>query len=138
MKSGLCATACALALVAATASVEAQARPSNQANQARQGSMQFNDQARQTTQDWYNQHQTRPPAGLRTQDRLSADQESRLQPGRPLDPELRKRVHPVPLDLSRQLPPPAPNHRYVAIGGHVGIVDNVSQILRDVIHLHNP
>lgn len=137
MKAGLCATACALALIAATASVEAQARPSNRANQAPQGSMQFNDQARQTTQDWYKQHQNRPPVGLRTQDRLSADQESRLQPGKPLGPDLRQRAHAVPRDLARQLPSPPPNHRYVAIGGHVGLVDNVTHILRDVIHLHN-
>lgn len=137
MKLALCATACALALVAATASVEAQARPSNQANQARQGSMQFDDHARQTANDWYSQHQNRPPVGLRTQDRLSADQESRLQPGRPLDRDLRQRVHAVPRDLSRRLPPPPPNHRYVAIGGHVGLLDDATHILRDVIHLHN-
>src|SRR5450759_225940 len=119
MKLRLCATACALALVAATASVEAQTRQpqrgTTQGNQNRQGSMQFDDHGRQTTQDWYKQHQTNLPVGLRSRDRLSAAQESRLQPGRPLDTELRKRVHPVPSDLSRRLPPPPPNHRYVAI-----------------------
>jgi len=132
----LCATACALVLLAATASVEAQTRPSNRSDEASRKSPQFDDHARQTTHDWYNQHQSKPPAGFRTQDRLSADQESRLQPGRPLDPDLRKHEHPVPRDLSRQLPPPPPEHRYVAIGGHVGIVNNVTQILQDVIHLH--
>lgn len=137
MKSGIYAAACALALIAATAPVDAQTRPSNRANQGRQGSTQFDDQARQTTRDWYGQHQTNPPAGFRSQDRLSADQESRLQPGRALDPDLQQRAHPVPRDLSRRLPTPPPNHRYVAVGGHVGLVDNVSHILRDVIHLHN-
>ena len=141
MKLRLCATACALALVAATASVEAQTRQpqrgTTQGNQNRQGSMQFDNNARQTTQDWYKQRQNHQPVGLRSQDRLSPAQESRLQPGRPLDPDLRRRVHAVPSDLSRRLPPPPPNHRYVAIGGHVGLVDNVTQILRDVIHLHD-
>jgi hypothetical protein len=98
--------------------------------------MQFDDHARQTANDWYNQHQNQPPVGLRSQDRLSPDQESRLQPGRPLDPDLRQRVHAVPSDLSRRLPAPPPNHRYVAIGGHVGMVDRRTQTLRDVIHLH--
>jgi Ni/Co efflux regulator RcnB len=133
MKLRLCAIACALTLAAAAASVEAQTRQSNRTPQA---SAQFDDHTRQTTQNWYNQHQSSPAAGFRTQDRLSADQESRLQPGRPLDSDLRQREHSVPKDLSRQLPPPPPNHRYVAIGGHVGLVDNVNQILRDVIHLH--
>jgi Ni/Co efflux regulator RcnB len=135
----ICATACAVALVATTASVEAQSRPRDrQANsQDRQGSIQFDDHARQTAHDWYSQHQNRPPAGFRSQDRLSQDQESRLQPGRPLDPDLRQRAHTVPRDLSKQLPPPPSNHRYVAIGGHVGMVDNRGHILRDVIKLHN-
>ena len=123
-------------LVMVTASVGAQTRPSNQRNQDRQAPMQFDDHARQTTQNWYSQHENRPPVGLRAQDRLSADQESRLQPGKPLDADLRQRVHPVPRDLSRQLPPPPSNHRYVAIGGHVGMVDRRTQTLRDVIHLH--
>lgn len=137
MKLRLSAVALVMALIAVAASVEAQTRPSNRANQAPQGSMQFNDQTRQTTQNWYNQHQSHPPSGLRSQDRLSADQESRLQPGRPLDSDLRQREHSLPRDLSRQLPPPPPKHRYVAIGEHVGMVDSVNNILRDVIHLHN-
>ena len=98
--------------------------------------MQFDDHARQTTNTWYQQHQSKPPAGFRSQDRLSAEQESRLQPGRKMDSDLRKREHPVPRELSRQLPPPPAHHRYVAIGGHVGLVDSVNNILRDVIHVH--
>jgi Ni/Co efflux regulator RcnB len=136
MKLRICVMASVLALTAAAVSLDAQTRPSDRTNQALQSSRQFDDHSRQTTQDWYQQHQSKPPAGLRTQDRLSAEQESRLQPGKPLDPDLRKRTHPLPPDLSRRLPPPPPEHRYVAVGGHVGIVDNVNQILRDVIHLH--
>jgi Ni/Co efflux regulator RcnB len=100
-----------------------------------QGHTQFDEKDRQTTNDWYNQHKDHPPAGLRSQDRLSADQESRLREGAPLDKDLRRRVHPVPRDLERQLPPPATDHRYVAIGGHVGLIDNNFQ-LKAVIHLH--
>jgi Ni/Co efflux regulator RcnB len=137
MKLRLSAIALAVALVTVTASVEAQTRPSNRANQLPQRSMQFDDQTRQTTQNWYNQHQSHPPAGLRSQDRLSADQESRFQPGKALDSDLRQHTHSLPRDLSRQLPPPPPKHRYVAIGGHVGMVDDVTHILRDVIHLNN-
>ena len=135
MKSG-CMTILALMLVTATTSVGAQDRRSNVSARTDDGSRQFDDHARQTTNDWYQQHQSKPPAGFRSQDRLSPDQESRLQPGRALDSDLRTRSHAVPRDLSRQLPPPPPTHGYVAIGGHVGLVDNVNHILRDVIHVH--
>ena len=144
MKLRLLTIACALTLVAATY-VAAQTRPSNQRpqqpNQADRGSQsspQFDDHARQTARDWYAKNQSHPPAGFRPQDRLTADQESRLQPGKPLDRDLRSRTHAVPRDLARQLPPPPPQHRYVAVGGHVGLVDSVNNILRDVIHVHNP
>jgi Ni/Co efflux regulator RcnB len=136
MKSAHVAIAFALALVTATTSVGAQDRQSNSRARADERSVQFDDHARQTTNVWYQQHQSKPPAGFRSQDRLSPDQESRLQPGRALDSDLRKRSHSVPRDLSRQLPQPPPNHKYVAIGGHVGLVDNVNHTLRDVIHVH--
>jgi Ni/Co efflux regulator RcnB len=96
---------------------------------------QLDDRDRQTTTDWYNQHRDHPPAGLRSQDRLSPDQESRLREGAVLDKDLRKRVHPVPRDLESRLPPPARDHRYVAIGGHIGLIDNTFQV-KGVIHLH--
>ncbi len=100
-----------------------------------QGHTQFDEKDRQATNDWYNQHKSHPPAGLRQQDRLSSEQESRLQEGRVLDKDLRKKVHPVPQDLRGRLPEPAPDHRYVAIGGHVGLIDNNFQV-KAVIHLH--
>jgi len=71
----------------------------------------FDDRARQTANDWYNQHRDRPPAGFRQQDRLSADQESRLREGVVLDPDLRRHVRNAPADLRRQLPSPPPQHR---------------------------
>jgi Ni/Co efflux regulator RcnB len=100
------------------------------------GRTQFDEKDRQVAQDWYKQRQNNPPAGFRDQDRLSPEQERRLQPGAQLDPDLRSRVRPAPADLRRRLPRPAKHHRYVTIGGHVGIVDQNYQI-RDVIHLHD-
>ena len=101
-----------------------------------QGHTQFDDHDQQVARDWYNQHKAHPPAGLRNQDRLSADEESRLHEGEVLDKRLRKKVHPAPPELSRQLPPPPSDHRYVAIGGHIGLIDNKFQV-KGVIHLHD-
>jgi Ni/Co efflux regulator RcnB len=101
-----------------------------------QGHTQFDEHDQQATRDWYNQNQTHPPTGLRNQDRLSADEESRLHEGAVLDKGLRRKVHPAPPDLSRRLPPPPSNDRYVAIGGHVALIDNTFQV-KAVIHLHD-
>ncbi len=84
----------------------------------------------------YNQNEAHPPVGPRNQDRLSADEESRLHERAVLDKGLRKKAHSAPLDLSRRLPPPPSNHRYVAIGGHIALIDNTFQV-KAVIHLHD-
>ena len=96
----------------------------------------FDDHDQQVTRDWYNQHKDHPSAGFRNEDRLSADEESRLREGAVLDKQLRHRMHSAPHDLVRQLPPPAHNHRYVVIGGHVGLIDNRNHV-KAVIHLHD-
>jgi Ni/Co efflux regulator RcnB len=128
-----------IALVLLTATASAQARNAERrpaGTQNRQGQTQFNAQDRQATNAWSNQHQARPPVGFRPQDRLSPALESRLQVGSRLDPQLQKRVHPVPSDLRRQLAAPAPNYRYVAVGGHVTLLDKKNQV-HDIIHVHS-
>lgn len=103
---------------------------------AQRGHTRFDDHDQQMTREWYNQHRDHPPAGLRNEDRLSADEESRLHEGAVLDEGLRGKMHAAPQELTRQLPPPAHNHSYVAIGGHIGLIDNRNQV-KAVIHLHD-
>jgi hypothetical protein len=86
------------------------------------------DPQQQAASDWYNQHQNNLPEGLRPEDRLSAEQESRLRVGATLDTDLRDRVRPAPADLTARLAPPPPDHRYVAVGGHVGLIDKNFQV----------
>jgi Ni/Co efflux regulator RcnB len=100
------------------------------------GHTQFDDHDQQVTRDWYNQHRDHAPAGLRNEDRLSADEESRLREGAVLDKGLRRKVHAAPHELTSLLPPPARNHRYVTIGGHVGMIDNKNHV-KAIIHLHD-
>jgi hypothetical protein len=104
-------------------------------DQNRRDSPQFNEHDQQVAHDWYNKHQNNPPAGFRKQDRFSSDQESRLREGAVLDGSLRNKVHAAPRDLTRQLPPPPPQHRYVALGDHVALMDNGYNV-KAVIHLH--
>ena len=130
----------ALLVFTAAASAQdrnAQARGQAATDQNRQSHTQFNSQDRQTTSDWYNQHQANPPAGFRQQDRLSPDLESRLQVGSKLDPQLQKKLHTVPSDLKRQLAAPAPGYRYAAVGGHVAMIDKKNQV-QDIIHDPRP
>jgi Ni/Co efflux regulator RcnB len=102
----------------------------------RRGHSRFDDHDQQVAREWHNQHRNHPPAGLRNEDRLSAEEESRFREGAVLDQGFRSKMHPAPPELTRQLPPPARNHRYVTIGDHVLLIDNKNQV-KAVIHLHD-
>lgn len=96
---------------------------------------QFNDHDQQVTKDWYSQHKTHPPMGLRDQDRLKPDQESQMHEGGTIDRETRRQVHPAPPTLVHQLTVPPPDQHYVAVGGHIGLVDKNYNV-KAVVHLH--
>jgi Ni/Co efflux regulator RcnB len=134
MKKHRLAIGVAAALFAFSGAI-ALAQDRGQRNDQR-GHTEFDDHDQQVTRDWYNQHRDHPPAGLRNEDRLSADEEARLREGEVLDRNLRRKMHAAPRDLTRHLPRPARHHRYVTIGGHVGLIDNQNRV-KAVIHLHD-
>jgi Ni/Co efflux regulator RcnB len=93
----------------------------------------FDDHDRQVSRDWYNKHHNHPPVGLRDSDRLTPEYEARIRDGYVLDRNLRGRIHPIPPDYYRRLPPPARGYRYVFLGGHTVLIDNGYRV-HDVIH----
>ena len=98
-----------------------------------QGHSRFDDHDRQVSRDWYHQHHDHPPIGLRDRDRLPPEYESRLHEGYVLDRTMRGRIHPIPADYDRQLPPAPHGYRYVFIGGHAVLIDDGYRV-HDVIH----
>lgn len=134
-KNWLAAVAAAAALLMLSGTAALAQERSERDEQNRQGHTRFDDHDQQVARDWYNQHRDHPPVGFRDRDRLSAEEESRLQEGAALDRNFRRRVHSIPRDLARRLPPPPRNHRYVAIGSHVGLIDDQYHV-KAVIHLH--
>jgi Ni/Co efflux regulator RcnB len=95
----------------------------------------FNDQDRQVTRDWYQQHQRNLGRGWRQRDRLSPAMEGRLRPGQRLDPQLRRQMYWLPSDLSRRYGPAPRGYRYAIIGGNVVMLDDRYQV-RDVFSLN--
>jgi Ni/Co efflux regulator RcnB len=135
MKTSSLAMAATAAILALSGMAVAQDAQDKERNSRDRATTQLNSHDQQVTRDWYNQHQDHPPAGLRSGDRLSGDQESRLREGAVIDKDMRRQVHPAPPDLTRHLPPPPSQHRYVAIGGHIGVIDNGYQV-KALVHLH--
>jgi hypothetical protein len=107
-----------------------------QGQDKQKGHAEFDANDQQVTREWYAQNSERPAVGLRDEDRLSAREESRLHVGALMDKDLRNKVHPAPLDLTRRLPDPLSDHSYVLIGGHLALVDSAFRI-KAVIHLND-
>ena len=98
------------------------------------GHHKFDDHDREITHAWCVEHRDRLPIGFRPDDRLSPEFEAHLRVGAILDVRLRNQIHPVPSDLVRRLPAPPVELHYVAIGGHVALVDHVHR-LHDLLPL---
>jgi Ni/Co efflux regulator RcnB len=95
----------------------------NDANWNRDHHTTFNNQDRQVTRDWYQQHQQSLGRGWRQQDHLSPGMQSRLRPGQQLDPQLRRQMYWLPADLSRRYAPAPRGFRYAVIGGNIVMLD---------------
>jgi hypothetical protein len=94
----------------------------------------FDARDREVAGEWYKANRVSLPAGFREQDRLTPELESKLRVGRALDSELRGRIEPAPVELVQKLPPPVRNHRYVALDGHLLLVDERTWNVSDVLH----
>ena len=92
------------------------------------GHHKFDDRDREITHAWCYEHRDRLPVGFRDIDRLPPRLDAQLQIGVVLNLDLRKQIHPMPSDLLRQLPPPPVGVKYIAIGGHVGLVDSALRL----------
>jgi Ni/Co efflux regulator RcnB len=108
-------TACALAMGLALSGTVAVAQDRSHHS--------FNDNDRQATREWYQQHQRHLGPGWRQRDRLSPAMQARLRNGQRLDPQLRRRIHWLPADLSRRYRPAPRGYRYAMIGGNVVMLD---------------
>ncbi len=92
------------------------------------GHHKFDSRDREITEHWCTEHRYALPIGFRPADRLEPRFEARLQVGAVLDVDIRGFIHPIPSDLLRHLPPPPVDVSYVAIGGHVGLIDSAHRL----------
>jgi len=95
----------------------------------------FDEHERVVVNGWWAEHHERPIIGFRVEDRYPREWEPRLQVGFVLDNDWRHRMHPIPIELYRRLPPPPPHYGYYVIGGHVCLVDQRDWRVADVIHI---
>ena len=95
----------------------------------------YDDRDHETMHGWYEGHRRNLPPGLAKKDRLSPGLERQLELRGTLPPGLRTRIHAVPVDFERELPPPPPDCEHVFIGGHVVLLNRRTFVVVDVFHL---
>jgi Ni/Co efflux regulator RcnB len=84
--------------------------------------------------EWYHTNYDHLPPGLAKRDRLPPGLERQLVVRGTLPPGLRRQMHPCPVEVERQLPPPPPGYMHTAIGGHIVLVNRRTFFVLDVFH----
>lgn len=95
----------------------------------------FSDHDRDEIRRWCNDHRDHLPPGLAKRDRLPPGLERQLVVRGTLPPGLRKKAHPVPIEIERRLPPPPPGYGHLVIGGHIVLVNRRSWLVLDIFHI---
>ena len=96
--------------------------------------LRFDARDRERVGEWYKERQDDLPQGFQMTDRLDPQYESRLRIGQVLEPDLRRKIVPVPPDLLEKLPPAASGERYEVLDGHLVLLNERSWNVSDVLH----
>src|SRR5215469_16966865 len=99
------------------------------------GHYRYDDHDRDEMRGWYRHHDNDLPPGLAKRDRLPPGLERQLVVRGTLPPGLRKKMHPCPVEVERQLPPPPPGYMHTVIGGHIVLVHRRTFFVLDMFHL---
>ena len=113
---------------------ESKKHHTDQGKHLAKGHHKFDNHDRDLVRTWCVERHERLPVGFRPDDRLAPEFEARLRVGTILDVRLRNQIYPVPSSLVRLLPPPPISTHYIAIGGHIGLVDGAHR-LQDLLPL---
>lgn len=95
----------------------------------------YDDHDRQVIHYWYDRHRNNLPPGLAYRDRLPPGLERQLELRGTLPPGLRGRIHVVPVELERELPPPPPECKHALIGGHIVLMNRRTFLVVDVFNV---
>jgi hypothetical protein len=96
--------------------------------------LRFDARDRERVGEWYKDSQDDLPSGFQATDRLDPQSESRLRIGQVLDPDLRRKIAPVPPDLLAKLPAAPSGLRYESLDGHLVLLNERSWNVSDVLH----
>ena len=94
----------------------------------------FADHDRDEMRGWYSAHYRHLPPGLAKRDRLPPGLERQLVVRAAFPVDLEAHIAPIPVDLYRQLPPPAPDCERVVVGGHIVLMNRRTKIVLDIFH----
>jgi hypothetical protein len=104
-------------------------------NRKRQNHTKFDHFDREVMRDWYDQHWDKVLVGLRDQNRVTPEVDSRFQIGSVQDADLRTNPRPARIEFWHRLSSSPRSYQYVAIRGHVAAIDDNYQDVNDLIHL---
>jgi Ni/Co efflux regulator RcnB len=95
----------------------------------------YSDRDRDEMRNWYHEHARDLPPGLAKRDELPPGLARQLRVRGTLPPGLQKKIHPVPEEFVRRLPPPPPDCEHVLIGGNIVLLNRKTHLVLDIMAL---
>ncbi len=93
----------------------------------------FTDQERALIGGWFRDHRRGLPPGLAKRDRLPPGLEKQLRERGTLPPGLQKRIHPLPVELERQLRRLPAGYVRVVVGASVILMNQQTHVIYDMV-----
>jgi hypothetical protein len=98
-------------------------RPTNASMRTTSVEFTFGSREQDSLRGWYRDHENNLPRGLTKGDRLPPGLQRQLRERGTLPLGLQKKIVPLPVDLTRRLPPPPAGCSRVIIGGNIVLID---------------
>ncbi|MCL6565120.1 MAG: hypothetical protein K6U09_01730 [Acidobacteriia bacterium] len=94
----------------------------------------FTEHERVLIKDWFRVHGRKGlPPGLAKRDRLPPGLEKQLRERGTLPPGLQKKLHPLPIELERQLHRLPTGYKRVILGGNIILMEEKTAVIYDII-----
>ncbi len=94
----------------------------------------FTEHERVLIKDWFRvRGRSGLPPGLAKRDRLPPGLEKQLRERGTLPPGLRKKLHPLPIELERQLHRLPTGYKRVILGGNIILMEEKTAVIYDII-----
>jgi Ni/Co efflux regulator RcnB len=95
----------------------------------------YHDEHHRAAEEWYSKHRDHLPPGLAKKGGMPPGLAKKLGRGYYIEPEYRRYVYAVPVDLEHRLPPPPRDCRHAIVAGRIVLMNRNTNMVVDIMNI---